>query len=193
MALVDQQSPALGWTGMMPPPVAASVPANTTSPLPTTTPLGAAPHGQASSAAPAKAPRPDNDQTPSAHGPALLTPHSRSRDPHHTPPAAVMPKGLRSFDQHDADFFLMLLPGARDRAGLPESVRFWKVHLDAADPEEAFAVCLIYGPSGCGKSSLVKAGIVPRLAPRTVPIYLEATPETTECGLDSGKNSTFCF
>lgn len=85
--------------------------------------------------------------------------------------------------QQDSDFFLLLLPGARDRSGLPESIRFWKAHLEATDPEEAFPVGLLCGPSGCGKSSLVKAGIVPRLAPRTVPIYLEATPATTEARL----------
>src|SRR5262249_47783688 len=32
----------------------------------------------------------------------------------------VVPKGLRSFDEQDADFFLELLPGPRDREGLPE-------------------------------------------------------------------------
>ena len=38
----------------------------------------------------------------------------------------VVPKGLRSFDEQDADFFLELLPGPRDRDGLPDSIRFWK-------------------------------------------------------------------
>src|SRR5206468_1080336 len=31
----------------------------------------------------------------------------------------VVPRGLHAFDATDADFFLELLPGARDRAGLP--------------------------------------------------------------------------
>src|SRR5262245_32401967 len=30
-------------------------------------------------------------------------------------PAKIVPKGLRSFDANDADFFLELLPGPRDR------------------------------------------------------------------------------
>ena len=72
-----------------------------------------------------------------------------------------MPKGLRSFDAHDADFFLELLPGPRDRNGLPDSIRFWKTRIEETDPENTFAVGLIYGPSGCGKSSLVKAGLLP--------------------------------
>ena len=74
-----------------------------------------------------------------------------------------MPKGLRSFDAHDADFFLELLPGPRDRDGLPDSIRFWKTRIEETDPDKTFAVGLIYGPSGCGKSSLVKAGLLPRL------------------------------
>jgi eukaryotic-like serine/threonine-protein kinase len=41
-------------------------------------------------------------------------------------PLKIVPKGLRAFDAEDADFFLELLPGPRDREGLPESIRFWK-------------------------------------------------------------------
>ena len=79
-------------------------------------------------------------------------------------PIKVVPKGLRSFDRDDADFFLELLPGPRDRDGLPESLRFWKRGSSRTDPERTFRVGLIYGPSGCGKSSLVKAGLLARLA-----------------------------
>ena len=79
-------------------------------------------------------------------------------------PIKIVPKGLRSFDEHDADFFLELLPGPRDRDGLPESIRFWKHRIEQTDPDQTFKVGLIYGPCGCGKSSLVKAGLLPRLA-----------------------------
>ena len=81
-----------------------------------------------------------------------------------TPPSSnnhavkIVPKGLRSFDAVDADFFLDLLPGPRDRDGLPDGIRFWKSRIETSDPEAAFSVGLVYGPSGCGKSSLVKAG-----------------------------------
>ena len=92
----------------------------------------------------------------------------------------IVPKGLRSFDAHDADFFLELLPGPRDRNGLPDSLRFWKTRIEETDPDHTFSVGLIYGPSGCGKSSLVKAGLLPRLAEDIIPIYIEATPEETE-------------
>ena len=47
-----------------------------------------------------------------------------------SPPPVVLPKGLRSFDSHDADFFLELLPGPRDRGGLPDSLRFWKTKIE---------------------------------------------------------------
>ncbi len=92
----------------------------------------------------------------------------------------IVPKGLRSFDAQDADFFLELLPGPRDRDGLPESIRFWKSRIEETDADKTFAVGLIYGPSGCGKSSLVKAGLLPRLADSVIAIYVEATPKETE-------------
>ncbi len=107
------------------------------------------------------------------------------------PAPRIVPKGLRSFDEHDADFFLELLPGARDRDGLPESIRFWKRRMEETDPEKTFRVGLIYGPSGCGKSSLVKAGLLPRLAAHVVPVYLEAAPEDTELRLLKGLRRRF--
>ena len=58
-----------------------------------------------------------------------------------------------------------LLPGPRDRDGLPDSIQFWKRRIEPVDPDLTFKVGLIYGPSGCGKSSLVKAGLLPRLGP----------------------------
>jgi eukaryotic-like serine/threonine-protein kinase len=94
-----------------------------------------------------------------------------------------VPKGLRSFDENDADFFLELLPGPRDREGLPDSLRFWKTRIETTDPDKTFRVGLIYGPSGSGKSSLVKAGLLPRLARHVLPVYVETTPEETESRL----------
>lgn len=92
----------------------------------------------------------------------------------------VVPKGLRSFDANDADFFLDLLPGTRNRDGLPESIAFWKQRIEETAPEKTFNVGLIYGPSGCGKSSLVKAGLLPHLSKDVIAVYLEATPDETE-------------
>jgi SpoVK/Ycf46/Vps4 family AAA+-type ATPase len=101
-------------------------------------------------------------------------------------PARVVPKGLRSFDAGDADFFLDLLPGPRDRDGLPDSIRFWKTRIEETDADGTFRVGLLYGPSGCGKSSLVKAGLLPRLAGHVVAVYVEATLEETEGRLLKG-------
>ncbi len=98
---------------------------------------------------------------------------------------AIVPKGLRSFDAKDADFFLELLPGPRDKDGLPESLQFWK-HRIESENELAFTVGLIYGPSGCGKSSLMKAGLLPRLADRVRSVYVEATADGTETRLLRG-------
>ncbi len=113
----------------------------------------------------------------------------------HTPPSAtsvsslqaravkIVPRGLRSFDAADAEFFLSLLPGPHDRDGLPESIRFWKKGVEQTDPEDTFPVGLLYGPSGCGKSSLIKAGLAPVLAWHVLPVYVEATANLTEARL----------
>ena len=111
---------------------------------------------------------------------ATSVPAGSTRSDSDQRPIKIVPKGLRSFDERDADFFLQLLPGPQDREGLPESIRFWKTLIERTDPDETFKVGLIYGPSGCGKSSLVKAGLLPLLARDVVPVYLEATPEKTE-------------
>ncbi len=101
-------------------------------------------------------------------------------------PIKIVPKGLRSFDAHDADFFLELLPGPRDRDGLPDSLRFWKTRIEEKDADSTFTVGLIYGPSGCGKSSLMKAGLLPRLSENVIAVNVEATAEETEARLLNG-------
>ena len=91
----------------------------------------------------------------------------------------IVPKGLRSFDEQDASFFLELLPGIRRRNQLPASINYWKSRIESAR-KPAEPVGLVMGPSGCGKSSLMKAGILPRLDKRILRIYLEATTDDTE-------------
>ena len=116
---------------------------------------------------------------------APLTATSRQSDSVHRP-VKIVPRGLRSFDEHDADFFLELLPGPRDRDGLPDSIQFWKRKIEQIDPDLTFKVGLIYGPSGCGKSSLVKAGLLPRLGKHVLAVYIEAIAEETETQLLKG-------
>lgn len=96
------------------------------------------------------------------------------------PVARVIPKGLRAFDASDADYYLPLVPGPRDRSGLPECIRQWKHRIESADPNMTFAVGLMYGPSGCGKSSLVRAGLLPRLSPTVRTVYMEAYGDDVE-------------
>ena len=91
----------------------------------------------------------------------------------------IVPKGLRSFDASDSAFFLDLLPGPRDRFGMPDLLRFWTTRISIGQ-ERSFSVGLIYGPSGCGKSSFVKAGLLPNLNDKIKTIYLEAAPGATE-------------
>lgn len=98
-------------------------------------------------------------------------------------PLKVLPRGLRSFDARDAAFFLELLPGSRDRNGLPDSLSFWKTRIEERCPENTFSAGLIYGPSGCGKSSFVKAGLFPHLSDEVIPIYVEASAKETEASI----------
>ena len=102
----------------------------------------------------------------------------------------IVPRGLRSFEADDADFFLQLLPGPRDRFGLPRVLRFWKSRIEETDREKTLRVGLIYGPSGCGKSSLVKAGLLPRLPDRIVSVFVEAAPDATEARLGAAIRKT---
>jgi len=125
--------------------------------------------------------RPTSDTTT---GTPVPTPTNTPDSDSH--PIKIVPKGLRSFDAKDADFFLELLPGPRDRDGLPDSIRFWKTRLEEPDADDTFSVGLIYGPSGCGKSSLVKAGLLPHLSEAVIPVYVEATAEETESRLLNG-------
>jgi hypothetical protein len=95
----------------------------------------------------------------------------------------VVPKGLRAFEQADEAFFLDLLPGPRDRDGLPLCVSFWKERLGMALPNGRLDVCVIYGPSGSGKSSLVKAGVVPQLTDDVRVVSVECNAHDTEARL----------
>lgn len=92
----------------------------------------------------------------------------------------IIPRGLRPFDANDADYYLNLVPGPRDRQGLPQLIRQWKSRIEDPDPANSFLVGLLYGPSGCGKSSLVRAGLLPRLSPRIRTVYIEASRDDFE-------------
>ena len=138
----------------------------------------------------------DVTQTPTAVAPAGAVPGVPPAPPSKPSDSSmrsvkIVPKGLCSFDEDDAEFFLELLPGPRDRDGLPDVLRFWKSRIEATDQDRTFRVGLIYGPSGCGKSSLVKAGLLTRLGRNVVSVYVEATAGQTEDRLVRGLAKRF--
>ncbi|MDP1563549.1 MAG: serine/threonine-protein kinase [Pirellulaceae bacterium] len=95
-----------------------------------------------------------------------------------------VPRGLRPFTAEDADFFLELVPGTRNRDGLPNSLKFWlnrillPVSVDLVTP-----VGVIFGPSGSGKSSYVRAGLLPLLSPDILPVVVDCSAADTEAKL----------
>jgi len=95
----------------------------------------------------------------------------------------IVPKGLRSFDREDADFFLQLLPGPRDRFGVPDSIRYWQHRIQDTARPDPIRVGLIYGPSGSGKTSFLRAGLLPRLPSSVAVVYVQASEASTESEL----------
>ena len=95
-------------------------------------------------------------------------------------PVGMVPRGLRSFDEEDASYFRMLLPGPVDRYGLPDSLQFWRRRIENSDPNETFRVGVLYGSSGSGKSSFIKAGLIPILESNVTVLFIEASQTRTE-------------
>jgi eukaryotic-like serine/threonine-protein kinase len=104
---------------------------------------------------------------------------------------SLAPRGLRSYEGADSDAFLDLVPGPRGRDGLPECLGFWKRRIESAEDTGPFPVGVIYGPTGSGKSSLVRAGLIPRLADSVSCVYVESTIEGTERRLLRGLHGRF--
>ncbi|MEO1526853.1 MAG: protein kinase [Planctomycetota bacterium] len=97
----------------------------------------------------------------------------------------IVPRGLRSYERRDSEFFHRLMPGPHDRHWVPESLRFWERKLVGGneDSEAPPRVAILYGPSGCGKSSFVKAGLLPLLGDAAKTVFVEATSDGTERNL----------
>lgn len=95
----------------------------------------------------------------------------------------LVPKGLQPYDFEDARFFSGLVPGQRDQSGLPLAIRFWKRLIEETDAEKSFCVGVLHGPNGGGKTSLIRAGLLPRLAEHVSPVSVVATARHTEAAL----------
>ncbi len=127
------------------------------------------------------------------HGSSVTAPRLLNVDEpaNSTVAEVVVPKGLRCFDAGDAEFFLALMPGPRDRDGLPERIRFWKTRVEEPDPGRSFRVGVVYGPSGCGKSSMIRAGLLPRLARGVSTVLVDASAMDTEARLLDGLRARY--
>jgi serine/threonine protein kinase len=88
-------------------------------------------------------------------------------------PLRVEPKGLRPYSEEDGVHFLDLIPGPRERSGLPESIHFWRKWASCDNVDEYASVGVLYGPSGAGKTSFVRAGLVNQLNHDICPIVIE--------------------
>lgn len=102
-----------------------------------------------------------------------------------------VPKGLQPYSCDDAGFFLRLVPGPPDQSGLPEVMRFWKRLLEETDAARSFRVGVLHGPIGSGKTSLIRAGLLPRLADHVAPVCVIATGRHTETALTAKLQEVF--
>lgn len=109
---------------------------------------------------------------PAATAPDSRTPRSvPSLSPSGT--LRVEPKGLRAYSEEDGVHFLELIPGPRERSGLPESIHFWKKWASCDNVDEYASVGVLYGPSGAGKTSFIRAGLINQLDNDICPIVIE--------------------
>ena len=107
----------------------------------------------------------------------------RSSRPRQRAAVKVVPRGLRSFDAARRRLLPELLPGPRDRDGLPESIRFWKSGIEETDPDETFAVGLHLRAVGLRQVVAGQGRPAPPAGRHVLPVYVEATADETEARL----------
>ena len=85
-------------------------------------------------------------------------------------------KGLLPYTEQDAEWYQSLVPGPRDRSGVPESILFWQHWAESDDADANSPVGVLYGPSGSGKTSFVRAGLIRNFDPTICCVYVECRP-----------------
>ena len=88
----------------------------------------------------------------------------------------ITSRGLQPFTEDDSQMYLGLVPGPRDRFGIPDSINFWRSWVESSDLNTDYPVGVLYGPSGSGKTSYVRAGLLPSLSPSVCTVYVECRP-----------------
>lgn len=109
----------------------------------------------------------------------------------HSRPLRVEPKGLRPYSEEDGVHFLDLIPGPRERSGLPESIHFWKRWASCENIDEYASVGVLYGPSGAGKTSFIRAGLINQLDHDICPIFIECRSGDLANRIESAIQSRF--
>ena len=85
-------------------------------------------------------------------------------------------RGLQPYTEADAEAFFSLIPGPRNRDGVPDSIVFWKRWIESDDPMNDYPVGVLYGPSGAGKTSYIRGGLLNQLDRDVCKVYVECRP-----------------
>lgn len=85
-------------------------------------------------------------------------------------------RGLQPYTEADSDVYLSLVPGPRNRDGVPDSIVFWKRWVESDDPNNDYPVGVLYGPSGAGKTSYIRGGLLNQLDRDVCKVYIECRP-----------------
>lgn len=106
-------------------------------------------------------------------------------NPEGLPTSRLIPPRFQPFGAMDSGVYLNLLPPPAAGATLTSPIAFWKERLEERGTERVLRLraLLLSGPAGVGKSSLLRAGVLPRLAPFVRPVVIEAERGETSARL----------
>ena len=90
--------------------------------------------------------------------------HGLNAEPLRITTCPIIPRGLRPYNEQDGDFFLQLVPGPRDRHGLPESLRFWVRRITQSELRGAFPCWCNLWTVWVRQVVMMGAGVIPLIA-----------------------------